>query len=66
MAKLPLNGNLKWVITTVVGIIASCAVLVFVVGEMRPEVKLNTEHRLKGDAIDQQILGKLNELIERK
>ncbi len=66
MAKTPLNGNLKWVVTTVAGLVASGAVLAYVVREMRPEVKLNTEHRIKDEAVDQQILDKLDQLIDER
>lgn len=58
-----LNGNLKWIVTTIAGIIASSAVLVYVVNEMRPEVKLNTEHRIEDEATDRIIIEKLNELL---
>ena len=64
MAKTLLNGNLKWVLTTAAGLIASGAVLGYVVKEMRPEVKLNSEHRIKDEAVDQQILQKLDQLID--
>ena len=60
-----LNGNLKWIVTTLVGIIASAAVLVYVVKEMRPEVKLNTEHRISDEATDQVIIEKLDQLLRK-
>ena len=60
-----LNGNLTWIITTLAGIIASAAVLVYVVKEMRPEVKLNTEHRISDEATDVLILDKLDQLLRK-
>lgn len=65
MAKIKFNGNLKWIVTTLVGIVASAAVLVYVVKEMRPEVKLNTEHRISDEATDQLIIEKLDQLLEK-
>lgn len=59
------NGNLKWIVTTIAGIIASSAVLVYVVKEMRPEVKLNTEHRISDEATDVLILDKLDQLLKK-
>ena len=64
MAK-SLNGNSRWIIATAASVIASAAVLVYVVGEMKPEVKLNTEHRIEDEATDQIIIEKLNLLLKK-
>ncbi len=66
MAKR-LNGNLGWVIALVVmgaGVVASFAVWGRDVGEMRPEVHLNTEHRLT-DNVDTVYIKAKIENIEK-
>jgi hypothetical protein len=68
MAKV-LNGNLRLIITILVllaAIIGSYAVFGRDVSEMKPEVKLNTEHRLrfeeKFDSLDKKVDAILEEV----
>lgn len=63
MAK-GLNGNSRWIIATAASIIASAAVLVYVVGEMKPEVKKNTVHRITDEATDRAIQSTLSAILE--
>lgn len=70
MAK-KLNGNIKWVITLLVtlivlgaGIVASYAVLDRDVEEMKPEVKLNTAHRIKSEERYKRMDEKLDVILK--
>jgi len=46
MAKTGLNGAMKWIIT-VAGVLIAVGALYKTVNDMEPEVKANTEHRIK-------------------
>ncbi len=67
MAKR-LNGTLKFYIYIAIltaGIVASYAVLGRDVLEMKPEVKLNSTHRIEDEATDKLILDKLQQILEK-
>ena len=62
-----LNGNLKWIVTIGVlaaGAIASYAVLGRDVEEMKPEVKLNSKHRIQDEEREKITQAKLDLIIE--
>ena len=66
MAKR-LNGRLKVYIALsliAAGVIASYAVLGRDVTEMKPAVKLNTEHRISDEAQDAAIQHKLDNILD--
>lgn len=46
MAKSGLNGAMKWIIT-VAGMLVAVGAIYKTVCDMEPEVKANTEHRIK-------------------
>ena len=66
MAEKKLNGNVKFylyiaaVIATLAG---SYAIFGRDVSEMKPAVKLNTEHRISDEATDKAINDKLNAIL---
>ena len=62
-----LNGSLKWFITLgilLAGIVASYAVLGRDVQEMKPEVKLNSKHRIQDDEREKITQAKLDLIID--
>lgn len=46
MAKIGLNGAMKWIITAA-GVLIAVGAIYKTVCDMEPEVKANTEHRIK-------------------
>jgi len=46
MAKMGLNGAMKWIIM-VAGVLIAVGALYKTVNDMEPEVEANTEHRIK-------------------
>jgi len=46
MAKMGLNGAMKWIIT-VAGVLIAVGALYKTVNDMEPEVEANTEHRIR-------------------
>lgn len=62
------NGNLKFYVYIAVLLTAlagSYAIFGRDVLEMKPEVKLNSEHRIEDEATDKLILEKLDELLRK-
>ena len=55
MAKTGLNGNLKWLVTAIVGIVASYAVLAYTVQEMKPKVETAIKHVIEDEIITPQM-----------
>ena len=61
-----LNGNLKFYIyiaLLIAAIASSFAIFGRDVLEMKPEVDLNTEHRIRGDAMEAEINHKLEAIL---
>ena len=59
------NGNLKWIISVLVlaaGIVATAAVLSSDVEEMKPDVKLNNQHRMEDEVSDRFIREKITDI----
>ena len=66
MAKR-LNGNLKFYVyigILIAGLVGSYAIFGRDVVEMKPEVKLNSEHRIRDMEQDKQIQGTLNDILK--
>lgn len=58
-----LRSNLWAIIIVAAAAVAAYAVLTNDVKEMKPEVKLNSRHRIEDEATDVQILKKQDEIL---